>query len=216
MNLIDRYILSNLKIKLISIAMAIIIWLAVTSIGEERKSIYIPVFISGLKKDYTLVRVDPEGIFLTLRGPIASFRNLNEREFKVTLNAQNLSPGNHSYIIEKKDVSVPRGLKIEDIHPHSVTVDIDRLVRKRVKLALRLAEDIERDYSLQYYSPKYVELEGAERVLSFMSSIDLTIDRETLERFGEEADIPIRIHNPGIKRVSPEFVAVKIARRVSR
>lgn len=213
---IKEYFLENLRIKLVSIVMAVIIWLAITSIGEERKSLYSPIVVSGLKGNYTLVRVDPEGVFVTLRGPIVSLRNVTERDLRVNISAFYLTPGYHSYNVEKKDIIVPRGLKVEEVHPHSVMIEVDRLTKRKVKVIPKISEDIEKGYVIYDYSPKYVEIEGAERVLSLMGSLEVVIEREKLDKSGEEIQVPLKLHNPGIKSVLPEHITVKIGRRGQR
>lgn len=208
-----EYLISNLKLKIVSLLIALFIWLAITTIGENRENIYVPIVVTGLKKDTILVKLDPEGVFVKVKGAISDLKNLRKNELKVNVHLAELSEGYHTYHIEKKNVVLPKGIKIEEIHPDTVTVELDKLVKKRFKVVLKMNDNVSKNYSVQYYHPKYVEVEGAEKTLARSTDIETLPLKVNTE--GKEAELTVGLNTEKmvIKSIVPPAVKVKLIRR---
>ncbi|MCS7280949.1 MAG: CdaR family protein [Desulfobacterota bacterium] len=213
MRSIKRRLLSNLRLKIISVIIAIIVWLAITTIGEDRESVYVPIVAQGLRKDTIVTKLEPEGVFVTVRGPIGELKSLNKSELKVKINLGEYGEGHHTYHIEKKNVILPKGLKLEDIRPDTVSFELDRVVKKRMKVIVRLSDDLEKKYSVLDYTPRFVEVEGAEKALGSKGEIETHPPKGRLEAKEEEIELLLNTNGMIIKNIFPSTVKVKLVRR---
>jgi len=213
MGSLKSYLFSDLRLKLASILIALVIWLAITSIGEDKENLYVPISPKGLKKDLVLLKIDPEGVFLTVRGAISELRTLKKRELKIDIYLSNFGEGQHVYHIEKKNLLLPKGIKIEEIHPDKVTVEVDRIIKKKLRVKLKLKEGIEEKYRVWDYQPKLVEVEGAKKTLESRTFIETVPPDKEIE--GQKAEVTLKLNTEGmiVRNVLPPNVRVTLVKR---
>ncbi|MCX7858072.1 MAG: CdaR family protein [Deltaproteobacteria bacterium] len=213
MGLLRNYLISNLKLKVISFVIAVVIWVAITTIGEDRQNIYVPIVATGIQSDRVLIRLDPEGVFLTVKGAISELKNLRKNELKVTINLSGFPEGHHTYHIDKKSVSLTKGLKIEDIHPDVVAVELDRIIKKRMRVVIKIDDELLGKYDIKSYYPKFVEVEGPEKILATRFTVETVPFKERLETNEKEVSLDLNVEGMHIRSITPSAVKVKLVRR---
>ncbi len=213
MRLFLRYLTSNLKLKVISLIAAIFIWFAIVTTGEVKHTIYVPVVVSGLKNDTILLKLDPEGVYLTLRGSISEIKSLKKNRLKVNLELAGFLEGYHTYHIERKNVVLPKGMKIEEIYPDTVAIEIDRISKKKLKVVVKLNEELKEKYSIESINPEYVEVVGAEKCLKDRTEIETLPFSVNGDSNSLKISVGLNTEGMVIKSVFPSKVNVNLVRR---
>ena len=76
MDFVKRYILNDWKLKGLSLVLAIMLWFAVSYVGESKLSVSVPVLPANLEKDFMIKNMDVEGVLVMISGPVSVLKNL--------------------------------------------------------------------------------------------------------------------------------------------
>jgi len=168
-----EFLASNWPLKLLALALAFGIWVAVTGEQAIVRDFDAPLDIR-LPDNMTFANDPPASVTVRLRGQEMAIRRLGQ--YDVTASAQ-LPPG----LLGERELSlgaenltgVPRGVDLEYISPSRVAVVVDRKVRKRLPVEATIAGKPPEGYS--YYGaevrPDTLTVEGPEREVNAMERL---------------------------------------------
>lgn len=113
----------NFGWKLLSLALAIIIWLTVKALSAEQgqtEKMYLslPIQIVSSTADVRAFRVEPATINVTLKGRLSAINRLTEREIHVLVDAS--SADFLQSFRRRVDVAVPNGITVIRFEPTEV------------------------------------------------------------------------------------------------
>lgn len=124
----------NLVVKIFAVLGAVILWVFV--MNEENpfleKKITVPIEIEDAQKDCKLT-LSKEKVALKLRGKRSSFLASPKSSFYVWVDASGLGEGAHQVDVEAK---IPPGLELVSLSPSEVTLSIERIMKKTVRLSV--------------------------------------------------------------------------------
>lgn len=129
-------------------------------------------------------------IEVTLKGARAFLKDYNfkENEIVLDLSKKNLqAESEYTHSLSEKDFILPFGVSITHFAPDIVTVNFDKLIRKKVVVRGSMQNDLSDDLQLvnSKISPSQVMLEGPRSVMKNISSIKTKyIDVSTLSGTG--------------------------------
>lgn len=115
----------NFGWKLLSLALAIVIWLTIKALSAEqgqteRMFVNLPIQIVSGTADVRTFRVEPGTINVTIKGRPGAINRLAEREIRVLVD---LTSADISQIIRRHvDIAVPNGLTVVRLEPTEVQV----------------------------------------------------------------------------------------------
>ena len=118
---------SNFKEKIISIAVAVLLWFVF--VHESRlvyRSFEIPVKISSPASTLEIENISPEMVNITFLGPRREFYFFKANQVDLLLKITNPQPGTEYLDISESDLNFPEDLSLENIVPKSVSVQIDQ------------------------------------------------------------------------------------------
>ncbi len=195
--LLERYLKKDWKLKLLSLALAVMLWYTVFQIGEPKKDITVPVSVSNLSRNMVIMRLDPERVFITVSGRVSMLKDIKDRDVTVHVNMNGAKEGNTVFDITKANVAVPKGIEIVDIRPGTVRVVVDRIIEKQLKILPVLDKTSAGRYEIVRTSPQYVVAEGPGKVLQKVTTIetlaangDFRATEETVNVGFNMADLP--------------------------
>jgi diadenylate cyclase len=211
MNL-SKYIMENWKLKLLSVALATMLWFVVFLIGETKKEISVPVSTVNLSKDYIIMKIDIPKVDITLNGRVSVLKDIKENEVRVFLNITNIKEGENIFNISKDNVQIPRGVQIGDIRPSSIKIDVDRIIEKKVKVVAKLDRRWTGEYEVKSVAPDYVMVTGPKRIWEKKTFIETLPVNEELK--GAEEIITVSLNVEGLQRstIKPDTVKVVLRR----
>jgi len=130
MGMLREYIFDNFKLKVISILIAIMLWFAISYIGESRMSVSVHITLQNLKKNFIVRKVEPDDVLLTISGPVSTLKNMRAKDIKVTVDLSMSKSGSNIYNLQKSNVVITKGVKIEEIKPDYIIIEVGRAIEK--------------------------------------------------------------------------------------
>lgn len=118
----DRLLGNEWFVRLLSVALALLIYLQVTGQGTGTLSRPLPsvgVQVVGLSGDLWQDSVSPATVAVTVSGPRQTVLGLNPSLVTATVNLSGAKPGRQQYLVS---VSIPSGLQLRSVTPSAVTV----------------------------------------------------------------------------------------------
>ena len=204
----------NLPAKVFALVFAFTLWFFVNAGKRETQVFQFPLELRNLPERMALVpreRVDT--IAVTLNGPGALLGSLDARRAPIALDLSGVAPGSDARLKIREDmVRVPRGVRILDIEPSRVPVQLEEI--RSASLPVRVARngDLPDGYRVggMVVSPENVTVTGP---ASAFANLD-AVETEPLELAGLTA--PTRrtlglVRGEQLYSVVPERVTVQVA-----
>ena len=93
MEFIKKYILSNGRLKILSLVLAFMLWFATTYLGESHVSMAIPVQFVNLNRTCMMKTPDSTEVLVTLNGPLSLLKNLKPGEVNLVIDLSKAREG---------------------------------------------------------------------------------------------------------------------------
>ena len=215
-NLLKTYVTKDWKLKLLSLALAVMLWYTVFQIGEPKKDLTIPVSISHLTRNMVVTKMDPERVFVTVSGRVSLLKDLKDRDITVVVNLNGTKEGEAVFTFSKANVHVPKGIEVVDIRPGTLRLTLDRTIEKSLKVVPKLDKTWRGRYDITQVSPQSVIAEGPRGTLEKLTSIETLPISEELHRNEESVTIGFNVEDIPGTSVRPENVRIKLKKRTGK
>jgi YbbR domain-containing protein len=209
---IQKYVLNELKLKILALALAILLWFSMTYLGESKMTYSVPISYENLGRSLSVRNADKSDVTILLNGPLYDLKNLKPKDIKVSVDLGRIREGRQFISIKKGDVVVPNRLKIDSINPDYVVLEIERIMEKDLRTIVKLDQKWESIYRIVSWSPRNVAVEGPESVLAGKKSVDTIPVDGDLRQQQEILDVPLNIKSLAARKVQPETVRVVLKR----
>jgi hypothetical protein len=148
-------LIENLGWKLLSLALAVLIWAFVATEPELGTRVAVPLQYKNLADDLEFSSEPPGQISLELRGPSGELSGLNPA---VILDMAGVQPGIHTFQIGDGNVRLPRGVRLVSANPSVVRFEFDRRQARAVPVRVRFAGEGQNGYVIAHYEVNPPEL----------------------------------------------------------
>ncbi len=198
-----KVIFENWVLKLVSFALALMLWLYVTSKGKAELTLTVPLEFRNLPQGMALVGEVAGTLEVRVQGQERDLRDIASGK-KVTgiLDLSKASVGENLMQIVPEDIQRPARVEVTRIYPFEVRIRLERLIRKTFRLKPRLRGAPAEGYATAgiLVKPQRITVEGPMEVLQTLGSIEtMPIDIEgarksiTIEPKIDYRGKPIRI-----------------------
>jgi len=213
--LIRKYLLNEIRLKILAVVLASMLWFSMTYMGESKIAYSVPIVLQNLNKAMVVKEVDTRDVLITLNGPLSLLKNLRPEDIKVGLDLSKAREGRQIFSIRKGDVLLPSGMKIENLKPDYVVLEIDKIMEKQLRTVVKLGHRWAGIYRVVSWHPQYVTLEGPEESFAGKGPVETIPVDGDFTRNQEILDAPLDIKTflPG--RVKPDIVRV-VLKRIDR
>lgn len=185
MSQITQAILKDKWLKLLSVALAIGVWLYVNdkTQGEKEDNFKVQVVLNRPPDRFILEQKWPH-VTVTLRGPTSAVNQIRANTLKVAIDVaarlkdklltEPQGPQKAYVPIELADVQdLPPNVTVRGLHPSGLSVTLDRMDRKRLEVKQVLTGKIQDDLNMKVYlDPKQVIVRGPKSVLDQLDMIE--------------------------------------------
>ena len=210
----QKYVVKDFMLKAFSVLVALLLWLAVSYLGESTMSISVRLTVKGLPESLMVKKMEPEYVFVILNGPVSRLKDMKPQDVKAIIDLSSFLEGVHSYNIQKKNIIIPRGLRLESVRPTNTVIEIDHLVEKHLKVSVVLDKRWKDSYYIKTYYPKYVTIKGSEKALKNVGTVQtVPVMGGSLLLDEEELDIPLDLKKIDYSSVRPEIIRVVLRRK---
>jgi YbbR domain-containing protein len=120
----------NLGWKLLSLAIAIGLWLAVAREPEVATSLSIPLQFKNPRDDLDIRGALPDRVRLEIRGPSGRLTSDNLSAVAAVLDLSDAQPGERTYSIRGRNLNLPAGVVFYQAVPSQITLHFEQLLYK--------------------------------------------------------------------------------------
>jgi hypothetical protein len=188
-----RGIFSNIGVKLLALFVALAIWFAAIGQREVGRTFVVPLEFINVPDTLTVTGRVPKDVQLVVTGTRRDLLWMGFKRILVSINMHKAEPGRFTQRLSVSDVLLPSGIeprKVRIISPLLVDVNLERLLRKRVRVAVSLTGSLQGNQllgSVPEASPEWVMVSGPETVVGPLDKvltdpIDLGKIREPVDR----------------------------------
>jgi YbbR domain-containing protein len=177
-------LLTNWPLKLLSLFMALAIWLAVMGQSWVVQDFRVPLDIR-MPPDRTLSAAPPTAVTVRLRGPESLFRKLDPLRLVVRPDLSEAPTGAIEVLLSDSDIDgVLGGMQVAFIDPSRLTLTLEELLRRHLPVEAHILGEPPRGYALYdaAVQPDTVTVEGPEsqvRPLERVRTSPVRIDGHT-------------------------------------
>lgn len=153
----------NLGWKLLSLLLAVGLWLAVAREPEVATSLSVPVEFKNMRDDLDISGNLPDRVFLELRGASGRLSRDNLSAVAVVLDLSDAEPGERTYNIRGRNLNLPSGVVFYRAVPSQLTLRFDQLaVREEPVQPVFVNKPAGYRIASQEFSPTQVHIRGSE------------------------------------------------------
>jgi YbbR domain-containing protein len=160
-----RRLAHNLLWKLLSLVIAIGLWLVVVREPELVTSQAAPIFYKNLPKEMEIGSDVPDRVHVEIRGPAGKLTPENLANTAVLLDLSPVqSPGERTFTVSYPSLNLPRGVTFLRAVPSQLRVRFDRILSKEVPVQVRIASPQPAGYRVaqQEVRPDKLKIAGPE------------------------------------------------------
>jgi YbbR domain-containing protein len=214
-----NFITKNPTLKIISLVLALILWVFVKSKSGGEVGLVVPLEFYRVPSNVIVTQVTDEAINVRVNGSFMQLERLPTREIRARIDLSRARPWTNSFDILPDNFNIPRGLKVTQISPSSVKVELDRVMESIVQVKAAVKGRPARGYRVSKISvdPPYITLQGARSQLTGLKEVSTeVVDISGLKETVRVA-APLRIGElrlkKDVKRTATVTVTVKEERR---
>jgi YbbR domain-containing protein len=162
----------NLGWKLLSLLIAIVLWVAVAREPEVATSLSVPVDFKNMRDDLDIDGNLPDRVRLEVRGPSGSLTRDNLSTVAVVLDLSDAHAGERTYSIRGRNLNLPSGVVFYRAVPSQITLHFEQLIYKEEPVE-PVFTNTPAGYRIasQQFSPAQVRIRGAQGRVQVISQI---------------------------------------------
>jgi YbbR domain-containing protein len=138
MNFVRKYVLNNLGLKLLSLAIAALLWWAVARDPLVEVAVNVPIEFYHVPEGLDISSETIPRAEIRVHGPARRVRSLNEENVHVMVDLAGSRPGEHTYELGGPQVHVPRGVDVVQVVPSVFRINLDKSISKQVPVRPRV------------------------------------------------------------------------------
>jgi YbbR domain-containing protein len=209
--LLRRYLLHNLGLKLISLVFAASLWVAVTSEPPSEAAVRVPIVFRNMPPDLEISSENIPSAEVRVRGPERIVRRLEPSQVHAEIDVAGMKPGERTFDLTANQISLPDQLQPVQIVPSQIHLAFDVRARRRVPVRPRLVGTFAGGYRIGSVEtdPPMVEIVGPKKDVDQVESaitdpIDVSglIDRIAVMRHAYVSDSLIQLADPRPVRIT--------------
>lgn len=216
-NFFRNYVLKNLPFKLVSLAIAILLWWAVGRDQPITVPMTVPLEFQNAPQKLEINSSYPFEARVTLRGPERLMQELNASEVHAVLDLRGAGPGEHTLDLSPSAIHVPRNVSVVQVVPSQFHISLDESVTRSVPVQPRVIGTLLTGYGITGVSadPATVDIVGPARRVDGVQTamtdpVDATgvVGRATFATHVYVSDPLVRVQAPDRIRVTVDTAKI--------
>ena len=206
LNFLRKYVLNNLPFKLVSLAIAIMLWWAVGRDSAIEIPMTVPLEFQHAPSNLEITSDYPFQAQVTLRGPEHLLQEIRPSQVHALMDLEGAVPGERTFDLSASQVQVPHNVKVVQVVPAQFHINFDRRASRTVEVQPRVIGTLLGGYEMKepVAVPAKVTIVGPERrvntiVNAMTDPVDATgvVGNATFTTHAFVADPLVRVQTTG-------------------
>src|SRR3984885_3664871 len=117
---LQRHVLHNLGLKLMSLALAVGLWLAVARDPVAEIAVYVPIEFHNIPQNLEISSENIPRAQIRLRGPERVIRHLQPSDVYADIDLSSLRPGERTFDLTAQQIHEPSDLEVVQVVPSQI------------------------------------------------------------------------------------------------
>jgi len=208
---IQRHVLYNFGIKLLSLALAVGLWLAVASDPPAEVAVDVPIVFRNISENLEISSENVPRAQIRVRGPQRVVRRLQPADIYAEIDLSGMKPGERTFDMTAQQVHQPKELEVVQVVPNQFHLTFDTRLTRQVPVRPRAFGNFAAGYQIGRLEaePSSITISGPRKRVeaveaAITDSIDAsgTMDRATFVRHAYVSDPLVQVMSPNPVRVT--------------
>ena len=208
---IRQHVLHNIGIKLLSLALAVGLWLAVASDPPAEIAVTVPIQFLNIPENLEISTETIPQAQVRVRGPQRVVRRLQPADISAEIELEGMKAGERTFDLTSQQIHKPRELEIEQVIPNQFHLSFDTRLTRQVPVRPRAFGNFTAGYQIGRIEsdPATITITGPNKRVAAVEAaitdaIDAsgTMDRASFSRHAYVSDPLVQVMNPNPVRVT--------------
>ncbi|MGZ4732351.1 MAG: CdaR family protein [Terriglobales bacterium] len=206
-----RHVLHNFGIKLLSLALAVGLWLAVASDPPAEVAVDVPIVFRNISENLEISSENVPRAQIRVRGPQRVVRRLQPADIYAEIDLSGMKPGERTFDMTAQQVHQPKELEVVQVVPNQFHLMFDTRLARQVPVRPRAFGNFAAGYQIGRLQaePSSITISGPRKRVEAVEAaitdpIDAsgTMDRATFVRHAYVSDPLVQVMSPNPVRVT--------------
>ncbi len=200
-------------LKILSVFIALGMWIMVVSGHEETKEMTVPVKLINVSNGKVAI-ADYPNVSVNIKGAARLMQSLANSDVLLNIDVAAFPNGQSIRRILPVDFKKPLGLEIVDVKPAELRITLDDITAKDVRVLPSIIGEVKQGYMVESITlkPNSVNVTGAKSVLSNLENIS-TMPINLSERSKNFVQNVVLKDYDGVTKIQPSSVEVRVKLR---
>ena len=148
MDFIRRYIANNLGLKLLSLAVAVLLWLAITREPAAEIAFNVPIEFHNAPENLEISSEALPEVQVRVRGAVRLVRALSPSEVHAVIDLTGATPPERTFDLSPRRIRVPGDVEVVQVIPSEFRVNFDKRATRQVEVMPRVIGSFAAGYRL--------------------------------------------------------------------
>jgi len=220
MRQLRHWLIDNWHLKLISLILAVMLWMVVATETSSELGMEVPLEYRNIPAQLEITGDTTNTVQVRLRGSSNVIRDISAKDVSTTIDLSKMRPGEKIVPLSPQNVQAPFGAGVIRVNPSSVRFNLERTLTKTVPVVPTILGQPSDGFEIASVAvnPSKVEVEGPESRVSTLASIatvPIRLDRRQTH-IEQAADLDVPDPQIRLRRPAPVAVRVEVRKRGQR
>jgi YbbR domain-containing protein len=162
MNFLRKYVFHNFAMKVLSLAVAVLLWMAVTRDPVAEVALNVPIEFHNAPEHLEISSETIPQVQVRVRGPVRAVRDLSASEVHAVIDLANVQPGERTYDLSPALIHVPDGVQVVQAVPAQIRISFEPRETRQVEVKPRVMGTFASGYRIEQVTalPQSVTIVG--------------------------------------------------------
>ena len=217
MRSLKHWITHNWHLKIVSLILATMLWMAVANQASSEIGLDVPLEYRNIPAQLEITGDMTNTVQVRLRGSSNLIKDVTAKDVSTTVDLSKMGRGEKIVPLSPQNVQAPFGAEVIRVNPSSVRFNLERTVTKTISV-MPTTGPLPEGYEVGKVSvsPATVDIEGPESRVNSISSIATVAIRLDRKQSVTEQTADLDVPDPQIRLQHPSPVNVRIEIRRKR
>jgi YbbR domain-containing protein len=164
-NFVERHVIHNFGLKLISLGLAVGLWLAVARDPVAEVGVEVPIEFDNIPQNMEISSENIPKAQIRLRGPERIVRKLQPPDVYAEIDLHNLRPGERTFDLTPQQIHHPIDLEVVQVVPSQVHMAFDERLVRQVPIQPRVTGTVATGYGINriVVDPSMIVISGPKK-----------------------------------------------------